>query len=492
MKLKQFNSFIDAARRAAEQFLKDTADSTATTPVPNRIRIISHHDCDGICSAAVIVAALLRSNRTYSLSVVPQLNAEIINRLSEEPYDIFIFADLGSGQLQAISESMRNKKVYILDHHEVKDNFISGNLVSENIIHLNPHLYGIEGGTEISGSGVAYFFAKSLSPDNAILSHIPIIGAIGDLQEKNGLTGLNQLILEDAVASGRIKITKGLRFFGTQTRPLHKVLEYSFDLFIPGISGSESGAIQFLQDIGIYPKNNNKNNDSSSKNTHNNTEYFSIKLSDLNEKEMQNLVTGLLMRRLSEAAPEDIIGPIYILPHEQPGVTRDAREFATLLNACGRLGKASVGIGALIGDKEMKSRAIQEGMNYKKEIMNALQWVESNENNCITKGNGYMIIDGRNKIRYSIIGTVASILSKSGQLAKGTVIIGFSDADDRTVKVSIRQCGEGGANLMSLLEQIVSDVDGEIGGHFNAAGAQIDADKVDEFVAKAKKVLGKW
>ena len=69
---------------------------------------------------------------------------------------------------------------------------------------------------------------------------------------------LNNEILETAVKHRKIKVEKGLRLFGVHTKPIHKVLEYSTDPYIPGISGNESGAIQFLHQIGIEPKNGNK------------------------------------------------------------------------------------------------------------------------------------------------------------------------------------------------------------------------------------------
>ena len=93
-------------------------------------------------------------------------------------------------------------------------------------------------------------FAKSISKDCEKLAHLAIIGAIGDVQETKGeLKQLNKEILQTAVKKGFLKVKKGIRLFGMQTKPLHKVLEYSTDPYIPGVTGSESGAIQFLHQI---------------------------------------------------------------------------------------------------------------------------------------------------------------------------------------------------------------------------------------------------
>ncbi len=68
---------------------------------------------------------------------------------------------------------------------------------------LNPHLYGIDGATDVSGSGVAYFAAKALNPANVDLAPIALVGALGDMQDKyeqRSLKGLNEIIVNDAVA----------------------------------------------------------------------------------------------------------------------------------------------------------------------------------------------------------------------------------------------------------------------------------------------------
>ena len=72
---------------------------------------------------------------------------------------------------------------------------------------------------------------------------------MGDMQEKNGFIGLNSLILKDAEEI--LDINVGPRFFGMQTRPINKVLEYCTDPFIPNVTGSSEGAIKFLDDLGI-------------------------------------------------------------------------------------------------------------------------------------------------------------------------------------------------------------------------------------------------
>jgi len=439
------------------------------------IRLISHYDADGIASASVLIKAMGFENRKYSISIVEQAHKRILNELSKEEYKYYIFSDLGSGQYNLIKDFLKGRKIFILDHHQPE----SRNFKSEdgNIIQVNPHLFGIDGGSEISGAGVTYLFARELNKKVEEFAHIAVVGTIGELQEKNGFMKLNDEILQTAVKKGKIKVTKGPRLFGIQTRPLHKILEYCTDPYIPDVTGSESGAIKFLNQIGINPK----------------TPTGWKKVVNLTEEEMKRLIAGIITKRINEKKPEDVFTNIYILTHEkEESPLRDAREFATLLNACGRLEKASLGIGTCLGDENMKGKAIRHLSNYKKELIDALKWFEDNKrSNNIISEQGFILINAQDNIRGTIIGTLASILSKSSELKEGTYIMSMAQLFDRTTKISLRIAGnKKGVDLCDILRNISEELDYvEFGGHKKAAGGIIPTEKEDEFIKTAKKVL---
>jgi RecJ-like exonuclease len=320
----RISSFKKSCREIAEEFRKILKQEN--------IRIVSHLDADGISSAALIVKALNRENRPYAITILQQMKAEDVKRLSAEDAKNFIFTDLGSNQISNFLNYFNGKKVFILDHHEPeksKNALDSEFLKARNIFHLNPHLFSINGSTQISGSGVSYYFVKELNRENEDLAHIALIGTLGDIQEPSG-SALNSEIVELAKKHNRISVTKGLKVFGAQTKPLHIALVQSTEIYIPGVTGSESGAIQFLKQINIEPKNGSNWR----------------RIIDLSEDELKRLVEGIIMLRLNEENPEDIIGDVYLLNDEEEGSTlKDAREFATMLNACGRLNRASLGVG---------------------------------------------------------------------------------------------------------------------------------------------------
>ena len=453
--------------------IKKAVDEFKKIPKNEVIRVISHLDADGISAASIMVKYLNNDNRKYSISIIQQIKKEILEGLAKEPYNCFIFTDIGSGALTEIEELFKGKKVFILDHHEPEKLE-----TSNNVFFVNPHKFGIDGGKEVSGAGVVYLFASCLDKKMEEFAHIAIIGAIGDMQEHNGFEKLNNEILKTAIDKGKIKVIRGLRLFGAQTKPLHKVLEYCTDPFIPDVTGSESGAIQFLHQIGINPKHGKEWK----------------KVTHLSKEEMKNLVTGVILKRLDEKNPEDVLGNVYILReenHESP--TKDAKEFSTLLNACGRIDKASLGIGACLGDERIKKKAIYLMATYKKEIINSLKWYDENKaSDYITRGSGYVIINAQDKIRSTLIGTLASILSKSNS-SKEKFIMSMAQLVDGTTKVSLRMSGiNDGMDLKQIIVDIIKDMQNcEAGGHANAAGALISTDMEEEFINRAKIVLEK-
>ncbi len=474
-----FNDFMQSIKDASETFKHISKSET--------IRLISHLDADGISAAAIMIKTLNRLNRKYALSIVQQLDEKTIREIAQESYTTFVFTDIGSGQISLIIKHLAGKRIFVLDHHEIEKLHISDSKVS-NIIHINPHIFGIDGSTEVSGAGVVFLFAREVDPKNEDIAHIALLGAIGDIQDNGnngGFSEINKMIIGIAVKKGKIKVEKGLKFFGIQTKPIYKLLEQNTDFLIPGVTGSESGAIQFLQSIGINPKNGKG-------------EWK--KLPQLSDEEMKKLVTGIILMRLNEKEPENVIGDIYTLSEEQEeSPLRDAREFSTLLNACGRIGRASFGIGACLGDKRAKQSALNTLADYKKEIMKALCWFEENMQNKnsehIIKGKGFVIINAEDKVLATIIGTLASIISKSSVFPEGTIIVSMARMLDGKTKVSSRISGKKEyeaktkIDTRELMAKIASIVGGEAGGHRSAAGAVIATEKEKDFISATKNFL---
>ena len=198
---------------------------------------------------------------------------------------------------------------------------------------------------------------------------------------------------------------------------------------------------------------------------------------------MKDLIAGVIIKRFgSEEDPEDVIGNIYLLKDEdEESYTKDAKEFATLLNACGRLKNFSVGIGVLLGNIELKKEANDIMKEYKSELIKAMNWFYSNKDR-FEKGGNYMIINAHDSIKDSLIGTLSGmILANSGK--RGFIIVGMAETHEGEIKVSLRT----NSDKIDLREIINKIADG--GGHSKACGAYVKKENEDEFIRKIKEEL---
>lgn len=436
-----------------------------------RVKVVSHLDCDGICSAALILSLLKKKGFKTDITIVPQLDLKLLEEISNEDFGMTIFTDLGSARVKEISEQFGDKKVLILDHHVVSDF-----KAPENIVHVNPHLVGIDGSKEISGAGVVYRFAELVDPSMIELSHLAVIGAVGDCQEKRGFKGLNYGILQKAIGCGAIEELEGIRLFGVFTRPLAKLLKQSFDPYIPGITGNDSAARRFLSSLGIDLKKDGKYR----------------MLHDLNKAEKDKLLDALL-KKIPRNKKHLLVGKSYIIPNEDDAYFKDVREYSTILNSCGRLDKANIGVGACLGDVNNRKEAVRILSDYRHEILNVLEWFKKNRGGeDISEGDSYLIINARENVIPTIAGTLASVLAYSNELPKGVHILTMARNGDGNTKISLRMSGgaySNNANLNDVLGKIVEAVGGEYGGHQNAAGAMILSEKEEDFISKAIEVF---
>ena len=88
----------------------------------------------------------------------------------------------------------------------------------------------------VSAAGVCYFVARELSGQNKDLSALAVVGALGDMQDKNekrAFVGLNDLLVEDGVSSGSLKVDSDLVLYGRETRPIHRALAYTTAPYLP-------------------------------------------------------------------------------------------------------------------------------------------------------------------------------------------------------------------------------------------------------------------
>ena len=80
------------------------------------VRIISHNDADGLTSAGILANAVKKAGGRFHVTILPRLRTSNIDELRKTRYKLFIFSDMGSGNVEAISKLKGD--VVIADHHQ--------------------------------------------------------------------------------------------------------------------------------------------------------------------------------------------------------------------------------------------------------------------------------------------------------------------------------------------------------------------------------------
>jgi RecJ-like exonuclease len=282
---------------------------------------------------------------------------------------------------------------------------------------------------------------------------------IGDSMEKS-IDKLNNLIIND----GEVKRKRGLLIYPS-TRPLNRTLEYCSDPYIPGITGNAAGVIELLREIGLSPSTG---------------KYKS--LIELDDNEMSKLVTAIILKN-PKVRNKEIIGDIFLI--KLFNKLEDARELSAMINACSKSGESETAIQFCMESLKAKKRTELMHTKYKQFIISGLKFAAESEK---IEGNGFVIINAKDKIKDTMIGTIASILSNSSIYEEGTIIITMAYYDNN-IKVSARSVGKSGRNLREILAEATEYVGGEVGGHEFAAGCMIKQEKEKEFLEFLKKSL---
>jgi len=433
------------------------------------IGIISDSDADGICSAAIMTKALTRKNIPFQISFLIRSESNVENILKSKSYSTWLFMDFGGREVKDYAAKYPDRNFFVLDHHKAEK------VDLPNVSYINPADYGLDGGFDLCASSIVYVFAVELDKINEDLSYIAVGGIIGDSQAKDEkISEFNCQIVERAEDLGIIVRKKGIKFYGWNSRPIHKALEYSVDPFIPGVSGSESAAIQFLQEIGI----NLKTDDGKWK-----------KFADLNEDEKKRLATALIMRRQNKSDAGNIFGNKLFFPKFPIDELREGEVFASWINSISKQGYFSIAVSTALGGVQAYESGKKYAEEYKKLLMQGLSFFYDNRNNSevVTETENAIYFFGKEKLDPELVSTISTILSHS--LTETGKTIFCTAYSGEKLKVSARIIGQNvkERDLSIVLNKIATKFGGEGGGHKPAAGALIPKDKENLLIQIAEE-----
>ncbi|NDB62566.1 MAG: DHH family phosphoesterase [Nitrosopumilaceae archaeon] len=431
------------------------------------VSVTTHIDCDGLTSGAIITKALIRAGAKVTVRTTKEMSLGVVKSMQSDSRDFHIVTDLGGGFAKQFDESL-GENWFVLDHHEILEEEHDNERV------INAWKYGIDGGTEICAGGMAFLAAKALDKRNSDLAPIAVVSALGDRQdqgERKSFLGKNAEIIEEAKSLGRLQVDMDMLLVGRETRPLIDALAFTSQPFIEGLTWNRDACLALFKSSGIELKDGGRWRTPS----------------DLTDDEKRLLIESITKFASSQNASqimEELIGHTYTFPaEERRSFLRDAREFSTMLNSCGRISRSGVGISICMGDR---NKMLQEGENilleYRKLIRDYMN-ILTNERWRISDSARCVMVNAEGVVPETMTGTISSLLAGSPKNA-GKIIILRTNGEENTIKFSSRKsigC-KTDVNLSSLMKSGAEKFNGIGGGHDAAAGAKITKDKLDGFL----------
>ena len=450
--------FLGDFHNAVDQFI----DNSYT-----KVLIISHNDADGISSLHIIQNLLYKLNIDYdyfiynrSVSWENFLTGILSKRQSVKT--AFIFTDLGSNLEELIPIiNIRKEHFYILDHHEIDASFTIDKM-PENLFFVNPTIHGFDGLEHISGSTLAYMFAKQIKPSVIKQGWLAILGIAGDsLKSMDKLQSFNREIYEELQNEELIEDKKGLTVFGNMHENIKNGLKYSILPFIIGFGGEPDQHISsFLNSIKIDPKS---------------------KVVNLNESEI---------KIIQQNANIDCYGHYALLP-QKSGLLKHAFEHALLLNIlCFKNISAALSIIQL---KKITRYAKDVYNDYISSLVFNLKTLSNETPTYETEKAIFMEVRG--KIPPSNWSDTASFSAVNNLFSVSKILfLGGLEIKSGTIKLSIRCSREyiqkkKGNGVNTIISEIKKELGGVGGGHKLAGGIRLSKPSyerlktlVDEFI----------
>jgi single-stranded-DNA-specific exonuclease len=437
------------------------------------VTIISHIDADGISSEAILAMALSREGIHVSTTFVRQLDPLTLDQVPDDS-SLKIFSDLGSGQQQMLMEKgLDPSRTIIIDHH-----------VSQPADHGDPFIevnclnHGHE---KMSAAGVSYLVAREIDSINTDLAKLAVIGNVGDMMDREHLrlTGPAREILLDGIRHGTVELwERDLNIYGISTRPLPQSLAYSDDMDIPGVSRDIDGAAKFLERIGITPLHPDK---------------WPV-WEELSFDQKQQVCSAVIEQMVAHGKDTSrLFSDHYLFPDEDRhhAPLRNASEFATMLNSCGRWQRPELGGAICRGDRVEAYREAEHMLrNHRSKIREVMMYITDTG---VSELSHMLHIHVGGRFPDTIVGIGAGMALSRLNPEKPILIMCEDSLDPSMTKISMRTRPEvvkKGVDLQLALAQACEGREGcSGGGHRIAAGAFIPRDHERAFIEDVNRIL---
>ncbi len=451
--------------------MEDVSEAVARIQSSEKITVISHIDADGIASASIMLQAITREHIPVTPVFIRQLEPLTITHIPRDS-SLKLFTDLGSSQQTLLEEAgFSEDEVVILDHH-IPQPGEKGILYFQ----MNAQFYGPDY-LKCSAAGICYLVARWMNNANVDLSKLAVVGNVGDMmaRENGRLCGISRWIAEEGERNGYVQIRYGINCYGLSTRAMHLSLSNCDDPMIPGISGKPAAAVALLIRLGIYPSKSSART-----------------FEELDDNEIKRLSSAVAEQMIANGEPVDrLFAEHYFFPDElEKTPLRNASEYATMLNACGRWNKPAIGAAICTGDRGVHYREAEHMLRHHRSIIRKL--CEYILDTGVEELSAIQIINTGDRYPDTVVGIGAGMaLSKLNPTKPILVICTVSDEPD-LLKVSMRtneHCVRRGVNLQEALCKSAAEFGGGGGGHNIAAGAYIPKGCEHDFTRRVNELI---
>lgn len=449
---------MTSLREIAGEGLAQAAENAASYLLqlqPDMVRVVSHHDVDGICAGSMVTSACTGSGFPVHTSLWGNLGQTELDKLAEDEWEVLVISDMGSGQAEALATL--DRPVIILDHH-IKQ----GGDRPAHLLEVNANDFGLVGAKDVSGASMAFLLALALDPLGAWhLSPLALAGAIGDMQHVGGMRSVNAGIEREAVRRGIVEQRRALGFSGDTVLD---ALVKTTDPYIRGFSGRQEEAGALLAELDVDGDN---------------------ALNDIPDTELRALGSYLIVRMSKEGVQAPFAQRAVQHRLWWPARSVWLDDFSNQVNAAGRLGETGVGAGACLGYPGHVARCVQAREEFRDQVRAGLLDLEERGPERLEHIQWFEPPAGH-------LGGSLAGLGMIYLFPKDAPVLSlFPDGD--TLSVSARATDrlvEQGVDMAQAMSVAGGEVGGRGGGHPVAAGASVPIETRDSFVSRVDAIVG--
>lgn len=422
-----------------------------------KVRLISHYDCDGLTASAILAKALGRASIPFQLTNVTGLGQDLITDLKGEQTARVLFSDLGSGQRELLGQ-LTESMVMVVDHH------LGQGEGPSNVLELNAHEVGVDGTFEACTATLALVVALSLSQKNWDLVQIALMGMIGDRQHLPHLRGLNQQLVSEGMTRGYLTPSAGLAFDSEVS--LTRALTGSLDPYLVGLAGRPEATAEYLEGLGLDP---------------------SSTLGSLSIPQQRNLGSQLLIKLLGQGATPEATERLFFPFYQMRDYPLEASLLSKAIDSAGREGQKGLGVAAAMGDRDALQEVAGLLGEFQDRLRQGLLHLEQKGPTASPQGTFAYFFRKDPTIKGSMAG-----IGSAYWLCKERPLLSFTHNGSK-LDVSARG-SQGliskGLDLAAALSTAAKSCEGQGGGHPIASGATVAAENEARFIAALDDVLG--